>query len=287
MGHKFSAVHGVKSGNFYHQGNAINEIWLGDVELVSRLPFGDSDLGQAGWPEGSWPKIPWHQFIIPLKRSVEVTSNSTMATNGMMSTNPQPNESVWTALSRSLFKDISVNFLAGVLLVSVGFHLVFAPLHRTRKVLGALSFYRQVGVRASCPQWIESRIGSCCRSWCLLMLRALVIGPILTCAGLFFMNPGLQGMTGTQAIAASVANLWSIANVALAATFIYLAMELRRALAVNRQPTNVKFIEHDPAIIVTADEMINFLEILSCRPHLIELERTTPELRVRATCEVV
>ena len=70
MGQKISAVHGVKSGDFYKQGNAINEIWVGDVELISRLPFGDSDLGQAGWPRGSWPKIPWHQFIIPLKREV-------------------------------------------------------------------------------------------------------------------------------------------------------------------------------------------------------------------------
>lgn len=68
MGHKFSAVHGVKSEDFYQPNNAINEIWVGDLEVVSRLPFGDSDLGQAGWPPGDYPKIPWHQFIIPLKR---------------------------------------------------------------------------------------------------------------------------------------------------------------------------------------------------------------------------
>lgn len=71
MGNKVSAVHGVKSEDFYEQGNAINEIWLGDMELVSRLPFGDSDMGQSGWPKGDWPKIPWHQFIIPLKRSLD------------------------------------------------------------------------------------------------------------------------------------------------------------------------------------------------------------------------
>lgn len=68
MGHKFSVVQGVKSENFYEPGNAINEIWVGDFEIISRLPFGDSDIGQAGWSPGNWPKIPWHQFIIPLKR---------------------------------------------------------------------------------------------------------------------------------------------------------------------------------------------------------------------------
>ncbi|KAJ5278860.1 hypothetical protein N7478_004232 [Penicillium angulare] len=78
MGHNVSAIAGVKSPNFYEQGNAINEIWVDDVELISRLPFGDSDLGQAGWPKGSWPKIPWHQFIIPLKRDLTQFSNNTM-----------------------------------------------------------------------------------------------------------------------------------------------------------------------------------------------------------------
>lgn len=76
MGHNVSAIAGVKSSNFYEQGNAINEIWVDDVELISRLPFGDSDLGQAGWPKGGWPKIPWHQFIIPLKR--DMPENITM-----------------------------------------------------------------------------------------------------------------------------------------------------------------------------------------------------------------
>ncbi|KAJ6005397.1 hypothetical protein N7451_003341 [Penicillium sp. IBT 35674x] len=75
MGHNISSINGVKSDNFYEQGNGINEIWVDDLEVISRLPFGDSDLGQAGWPAGNWPKIPWHQFIIPLKRDVTPTSN--------------------------------------------------------------------------------------------------------------------------------------------------------------------------------------------------------------------
>ncbi|KAJ5893811.1 hypothetical protein N7495_005502 [Penicillium taxi] len=86
MGHRFSAVTGVKSENFYKQGNAVNEIWIGDVEIISRLPFGDSDTGQAGWPAGGWPKIPWHQFIIPLKR--ELQSNTTAITIRTMCDSP-------------------------------------------------------------------------------------------------------------------------------------------------------------------------------------------------------
>lgn len=70
MGQKASVVQGVRSENYFEPGNAINEIWLGDVEIVSRLPFGDSDMAQAGWPEGDWPKIPWHPFIIPLRRKL-------------------------------------------------------------------------------------------------------------------------------------------------------------------------------------------------------------------------
>lgn len=71
MGHKVSVVHGVKSEEVYTPGNAINEIWLGRLEIISRLPFGDSDLDQAGWTNGGFPKIPWHNFIIPLKRQAE------------------------------------------------------------------------------------------------------------------------------------------------------------------------------------------------------------------------
>lgn len=73
MGNKISAVNGVKSSDFYRPGNAVNEIWWGDMEVVSRLPFGDSDMAQAGWPKGEWPKIPWRPFIIPLRAAAEST----------------------------------------------------------------------------------------------------------------------------------------------------------------------------------------------------------------------
>lgn len=81
MGHKVSVVHGVKSDDFFKPGNAINEIWLGRLEIISRLPFGDSDMGQAGWHSGGFPKIPWHNFIIPLKRRAEQKSVGEEAIN--------------------------------------------------------------------------------------------------------------------------------------------------------------------------------------------------------------
>lgn len=76
MGHKFSAVNGVRSPNFYEPGNAVNEIWMGDLEIISRMPFGDSDMAQAGWPKGDWPKIPWRPFIIPLRAGIKAATKS-------------------------------------------------------------------------------------------------------------------------------------------------------------------------------------------------------------------
>ncbi|EGC49697.1 conserved hypothetical protein [Histoplasma capsulatum var. duboisii H88] len=67
MGNKVSAVTGVRSPNFFEPGNAVNEVWVGDLEVISRLPFGDSDMAQAGWPKNDYPKIPWRPFIIPLR----------------------------------------------------------------------------------------------------------------------------------------------------------------------------------------------------------------------------
>ena len=52
MGNKVSAVTIVKSPNFHKPGNAVNEIWVGDFEVISRLPFGDSDNGTSGLAKG-------------------------------------------------------------------------------------------------------------------------------------------------------------------------------------------------------------------------------------------
>ncbi|KAL4891667.1 hypothetical protein BDV59DRAFT_61948 [Aspergillus ambiguus] len=75
MGHKLSAVTGAKTDRYYEPGNAINEVWVGDVEIISRLPFGDSETRQASWPEGGWPKIPWRNFVIPMKRAIKFTDH--------------------------------------------------------------------------------------------------------------------------------------------------------------------------------------------------------------------
>ncbi|KAI5307954.1 hypothetical protein KEM55_006957, partial [Ascosphaera atra] len=72
MGNKVSTINGVRSSHFYEPGNAVNEIWLGDFELISHLPFGASDLDQSGWKKGQkYPMIPWKQFIIPLSAAGE------------------------------------------------------------------------------------------------------------------------------------------------------------------------------------------------------------------------
>lgn len=75
MGQKLSVVSGVRSENFTQPGNAVNEIWVGNTEIISRLPFGDNDMEQAGWPENGMPKIPWHNFIIPMKRALNTSAN--------------------------------------------------------------------------------------------------------------------------------------------------------------------------------------------------------------------
>lgn len=69
MGNRISASNGVRSPNFHEPGNAVNEVWVGKLEVISRLPFGDSDMAQAGWAKGDYPKIPWRPFIIALRAS--------------------------------------------------------------------------------------------------------------------------------------------------------------------------------------------------------------------------
>lgn len=138
MGHKFSVVQGVKSENFYEPGNAINEIWVGDFEIISRLPFGDSDIGQAGWPPGNWPKIPWHQFIIPLKRDLSAARCSKLDCQ----INPRP-----TALTNSgkalLFAGLLILFVVLVGVIIFIFHLLL-KLRNAR----VLRFLRMQGEQA-------------------------------------------------------------------------------------------------------------------------------------------
>ncbi|KAI5279610.1 hypothetical protein KEM52_004335, partial [Ascosphaera acerosa] len=67
MGNKVSSTAGVRSPHFFEPGNAVNEIWLGDFELISHLPFGAPDIEQTGFQKGThYPMIPWKPFLIPL-----------------------------------------------------------------------------------------------------------------------------------------------------------------------------------------------------------------------------
>lgn len=95
MGNRISAAHGVRSPNLFSPGNAVNEIWFDNVEVISRLPFGDSDMGQAAWPKNDYPKIPWHPFIIPLRaaatkvaRTLSLDSSAASITRRSLSSMP-------------------------------------------------------------------------------------------------------------------------------------------------------------------------------------------------------
>lgn len=88
MGNKVSAATGVKSPNFYEPGNAVNELRVGDLEIISRLPFGSSDMEQAGWPKGDWPKIPWHKFIIPRHATLRSPAERRAPSNGSLRQSP-------------------------------------------------------------------------------------------------------------------------------------------------------------------------------------------------------
>ena len=119
MGNRISVRNGVRSPDIYQPGNAVNEIWIDDFELISRLPFGDSDMAQAGWPKGDYPKIPWRPFIIPLRaaigRAVKSVrdSPSSLSRRSLVSSSP----------TEMLHMESSINPWAILLVLSVLFFL--------------------------------------------------------------------------------------------------------------------------------------------------------------------
>lgn len=128
MGNKVSVVRGVKSDHFYEQKNGINEIWVGDVEVISRLPFGDSDQEQASWPKGGIPKIPWHHFIIPFqKRSDEgnMSSQQTLGAETHQTCTYGPRLRLPTTGHFGLYTDIdpAFAFVIGACLTKLSFSL--------------------------------------------------------------------------------------------------------------------------------------------------------------------
>lgn len=136
MGNKFSAVNGVRSANFYEPGNGVNEIWVGDLEIVSRLPFGDSDMAQAGWPKGDYPKFPWRPFIIPLKGTAERAVNTISTSISELSRRTNISDHVAampSCLSRDrldwiVLKLLSIPFFTTTILIYFAPHLVSSRL---------------------------------------------------------------------------------------------------------------------------------------------------------------
>ncbi|PGH16981.1 hypothetical protein AJ79_01365 [Helicocarpus griseus UAMH5409] len=132
MGNKVSAVHGVRSDNFFEPGNAVNEVWVGDLEVVSRLPFGDSDMAQAAWPKNDYPKIPWRPFIIPLRATVGTALKSrslasiTDPDTGWLSTLRSFADTRWTLVCWVLMQI----FALPLLMMPIALHLV--PQHDPR-----------------------------------------------------------------------------------------------------------------------------------------------------------
>ncbi|KAJ6102048.1 hypothetical protein N7486_004475 [Penicillium sp. IBT 16267x] len=195
MGHNISSINGVKSENFYEQGNGINEIWVDDLEVISRLPFGDSDLGQAGWPAGNWPKIPWHQFIIPLKRDITSVSdiNSINNTLTMTETNTCPCLKTypevgyfgmyksWNPSAAGLFGSL-ITALGIYMLAYISFQLqwneVILELHRfmpDNAAVGAAVRDREPPIRAGSWHFVKPWLWRRCLYKLLILVSAIVL----------------------------------------------------------------------------------------------------------------
>jgi hypothetical protein len=243
MGHKFSAVHGVKSDNFYQQGNAINEIWIDDVELISRLPFGDSDLEQAGWPPGSWPKIPWHQFVIPLKRNLDTAIKAPMSVNSTTCNCPAlPAEyhlpdtgplSIANALSPGWA------CLLGCTSILFGLLMCIRGLICLRKAHVTLRVWEQVRVRVFPFEYIPDTVKS--YFWLHLVSDGFAVswGILLVYIGVPFTVRGIQGVSANSLLLPSVFCIVIAIAANLILSVIYLAIRLRRALKAIRQTLDV------------------------------------------------
>lgn len=271
MGNKFSAIHGVKSGNFYNQGNAINEIWIGDVEIVSRLPFGDSDLGQAGWPEGSWPKIPWHQFIIPMKRSLDTINNTIMATNETAWTCPKATDFVWPNTGFfSYYKLIPQRaaFLTSTLLLGIALGLLFLPTHTAEWIHRVLSFYQRLRVRVSPSGCVVSEIKYYYWHWAVFMFASMVIGLIIFVLALPLVLYGMPGMNVFGFFVEFTMSAFILSGCSSLYQFFRLFMVFRRALAVHRQsPSANEKSTEDDILVVTPEEYQQRREFIRICPY--------------------
>ncbi|KZZ97878.1 hypothetical protein AAP_00139 [Ascosphaera apis ARSEF 7405] len=123
MGNKVSSLTGVRSSHFYEPGNAVNEIWLGDFELISHLPFGAPDIDQTGFQKGThYPMIPWKPFIIPLSGgndgSVQdgtiADTSANLAAQSDTKIAKRTIDSVLTSTSNGPYRETIRQFLGGI-----------------------------------------------------------------------------------------------------------------------------------------------------------------------------
>lgn len=238
MGNKVSVVHGVKSADFYHQGNAINEIWIGDVELVSRLPFGDSDLGQAGWPEGSWPKIPWHQFIIPLKRSIDTSNATIMAANETTCTCPPSITTDWPDTGIiGLYKSIPKGpaFALGVILLITSISLFWTPARWRTLIRSELLVYQRLRVRVRPPGYLACEITVRGFYWMASIFTYMMFGLTMFVFALPLALWGVQDLTASEFACMAAFVAVSVSGFSALYQFIWVAFLHRRTLAVHKK----------------------------------------------------
>ncbi|KAJ5586860.1 uncharacterized protein N7459_002625 [Penicillium hispanicum] len=229
MGNKISAVNGVKSDHFYEQGNAINEIWLGDVELISRLPFGDSDLGQAGWPPGNWPKIPWHQFIIPLKRELAQNSTTTMPNDNTCTCVRQFPQTGYFGMYKSWPGPVAEFF--GTVLAGLGFFLCLALIMTADQRQQYLRTLLRPAVRLSGENRLPAALRKWHWTWFMSTVVFFTIGFIFIVLALPAMTIGLIHNSASEYILGISVGLMTYIVIASLSKAIQLTWDLRRVIA--------------------------------------------------------
>ncbi|KAJ5678332.1 uncharacterized protein N7477_003965 [Penicillium maclennaniae] len=274
MGHKVSVVGGVKSDNFYQQGNAINEIWLGDVELISRLPFGDSDLEQAGWPAGSWPKIPWHQFIIPLKRDLHPIPYSTMSRNSsrdcyvaLLAEYEMPLHCRETLWNKNL-----ISFL-GAHLTVLGFVMAFIAAKKLSEASKELSRWWKVRVQVIPREHLPRIVKRFVSVYAGLSGMLTIIGLVSIFMGIPMMRYGLRGMSANILITMAAFSLLMIVSMWLILNLISLLINLRRILAALHRPRILEDSDEKPGPALNIISADKFDDRDSARHHCPECEK--------------
>ncbi|CAG8925623.1 unnamed protein product [Penicillium salamii] len=187
MGNKVSVVRGVKSDHFYNQQNGINEIWVGGVEIISRLPFGDSDQEQSSWPPGGVPKIPWHQFIIPLHKRDEVGNMSASSVSNI------PTSACYASLPTSGYYGMFTGMPPGVS-YQIGAFLLFGAVMMGMVFVSLVALVFAMHLIESDVLMDEQRRDSALRWRRVFHLRMLLMGAALLAFSILLAALGLSAL---------------------------------------------------------------------------------------------